>query len=46
MIRRTRGQKKTLTKWMLPNIFGNEIVSTEVLPLAYNDPQTMPSNEK
>ena len=46
MIRRTRGQKKTLTKWMLPNIFGNEIVSNEVLPLAYNDPQTMPSNEK
>ena len=45
MIRRTRGQKKTLTKWMLPNIFGNEI-SNEVLPLAYNDPQTMPSNEK
>ena len=46
MIRRTRGQKKTLTKWMLPNIFGNEIVNNEVLLLAYNDPQTMPSNEK
>ena len=46
MIRRTRGQKKTQTKWMIPNISGNEIVSNEVLPLAYNDPQTMPSNEK
>ncbi len=45
-IPRSSGQHKDLSKWVLPNLFGNSVVTNKVLPLGYNDPMTKPSTLK
>eukprot|EP00794_Sanderia_malayensis_P020710 gene20710-22742_t len=39
-------QRKTVTKWTLPNIFGDMMVTNQLLPLGYNDPSVAPQTAK
>ena len=45
MIPRTTRQQSKVSKWILPNLFGDAIVTNKVLPLGYSDPGTLPSNK-
>eukprot|EP00794_Sanderia_malayensis_P004306 gene4306-4876_t len=46
MIPRMSRQRKTVSKWKLPNIFQESVVSNQVLPLAYNNPACSPCSTK
>ena len=46
MVPTTSRQRKTVSKWMPPNIFGEEVVTNQVLPLGYNDPAGSPCSKK
>ena len=46
MVPKTSRQRKMITKWMLPNIFGGKTVSYEVWPLGYNDPTCLSCSTK
>ena len=46
MVPRTSRQRKTVSKWMLPNVFGEEVVTNQVLPLGYDDPAGSPCSKK
>ena len=42
---RVKGQNKQVTKWRLPNLFGNKVVSNRVLPLGYTSVGSPPNPE-
>eukprot|EP00794_Sanderia_malayensis_P004178 gene4178-4734_t len=46
MIPRMSRQRKTVSKWKLPNIFQESVVTNQVLPLAYNNPACSPCSTK
>lgn len=43
LIPRVRGQRKDITKWKLPNLFGNKIVTSKVLPLGFSSVESPPN---
>ena len=40
---RTKGQPQHTSKWLLPNLFGEKIVTNRVLPLGFNSMETPPN---
>ena len=40
---RTKGQPQHTSKWLLPNLFGEKIVTNQVLPLGFNSMETPPN---
>jgi len=42
---RVNCQNKQVTKWRLPNLFGNKVVSNTVLPLGYTSVGSPPNPE-
>jgi hypothetical protein len=43
LLPRVRGQKKNTTKWQLPNLFGNTVVTQRVLPLGFTSIERPPN---
>ena len=35
--------KKDLTKWLLPNFFGNQVITNKVLPLGFSSVERSPN---
>ena len=46
LLPRVRGQSKEMTKWTLPNLFGNKVVTNRVLPLGFTSIQQPPNPAK
>ena len=39
-------QRKDLSKWLLPNLFGNQVVTNRVLPLGFSSVEKSPNPER
>ena len=39
-------QRKDLTKWLLPNLFGNQVVTNRVLPLGFSSVEKSPNPDR
>ena len=39
-------QRKIITKWLLPNLFGNQVVTNKVLPLGFSSVENSPNPDR
>ena len=46
LLPRTKKQNKSITRWQLPNLFGNKVVTNKVLPLGFTSMKMPPNPEK
>jgi hypothetical protein len=45
LLPRVRGQSKEISKWQLPNLFGDKVVTNRVLPLGFTSLERSPNPE-
>ena len=43
---RKHRQRKDLTKWLLPNLFGDEVVTNKILPLGFSSVERSPNPDR
>ena len=39
-------QRKDLTKWVLPNLFGDQVVTNRILPLGFSSVESSPNPDR